>query len=598
MHQASKRCERLLAMLLIPFALTGCQGGSGSESSSGNPITITLVDSAFFTCPQKSFTVSRGDSLSLSLTFATDYVFASCSYSDYTLSGGAFGDVQLVLNDILYPQRVEVQTKKAECAVRYNINGGSFIGSSENTDSYFMEWPSLDFHSRPNAARGTNRIQREGYVLTGWNTAADGTGDHVGLGSRFTLKAGTLQIFYAQWEKAIDDDQLIFAANAFGFSVTGYRGTSERASLVIPEAYQGKPVNKIRANAFKNVTATAVVLPSRMKIVESGAFVGCSFTDIYLPDTIMAIADDAFSSPIRTWHINAASAPRYLGTNDNTEFADDMDRLILFKDRKKMIFYAGCSMSYGLKSEQVAAVYGSKYTILDMGVIGGTTANVQFDMMTPYLTTGDVFLHAPEVGSPYQVLYDVDAEIRVFMLVEGNYDLLARADMTQVNKPFTAFSSYAQSRVLLPEGTYDDHLLTYNAYGDISISRPYTGENKSFSEIKYTYETSFLTDEAISRLADKYDAIRAKGATVLFSFSPVNLAGLDRESAQKHPWQTYSYLIASKLEKRGYPIISTVTDYLYNGTYFYNEDYHLNDFGAEERTYQLLHDLAAVVPIP
>ena len=48
----------------------------------------------------------------------------------------------------------------------------------------------------------------------------------------------------------------------------------------------------------------------------------------------------------------------------------------------------------------------------------------------------------------------------------------------------------------------------------------------------------------------------------------------------------------------GVPVISQMKNYLFPSEYFYDSDYHMNEYGAEMRTEQLLKDLAAVLPVP
>ena len=47
-----------------------------------------------------------------------------------------------------------------------------------------------------------NGFSRSGYRFTGWNTAKDGSGDAYKAGDSYTLKDGTDDVLYAQWEKA------------------------------------------------------------------------------------------------------------------------------------------------------------------------------------------------------------------------------------------------------------------------------------------------------------------------------------------------------------------------------------------------------------
>jgi hypothetical protein len=598
MRPVSKAIRRLLiaGCCLAPLGLLSSCQKTTSASTVSDKIRLSIADSPYFTPSQKSFEVSRGTDVVITLSFEAGYVFESCSYASFSVADAGFKNVQLLLKKVSFPELITITAKKADYGIMYQLNGGSFL-SADFTGTFYAEWPTLAHHKRANTSLGTRMIERKGYVLTGWNTKEDLTGERIGLGSRVTMTTPILNL-YADWKKETDPNDFTYAQGKHGLTITSYTGTQDVTELVIPR-YQGSdPITAISNGSFKNLTKlTSLYLSEKLISLESNAFSGSPLTDITFCDTLLFVDDNSFSVPIKNWHLNACLYPRYQSGNDNAEFADDMDRLILAKDQQKMIFFAGCSMSYGLKSEEVSKVYGSQYTILDMGVIGGTNASFQFDCITPYLKSGDVFIHAPEVGSPYQLLDNIEAELRVFVMTEGNFDLLSLTDMTAMTHPFQVFSQFALSRFALPGGSYEDYLTTYNDYGDISIARPYTGVNKSYTDGKYTYQPSYVNSTSMTRLAAKYDQLKAKGATVYFSYSPVNSAVMDTTDYQNAPWETFATKITEAMAKYSYPVISTVTDYLYDGTYFYDEDYHLNDKGAQLRTEQLIYDLKKVVPV-
>lgn len=69
--------------------------------------------------------------------------------------------------------------------VTYILNGGKMIDGSE--DLYFTIIYPKQIYPRVNTDIGTKKIEREGYILTGWNTEANGNGSHIGLGSRCNI---------------------------------------------------------------------------------------------------------------------------------------------------------------------------------------------------------------------------------------------------------------------------------------------------------------------------------------------------------------------------------------------------------------------------
>lgn len=185
-------------------------------------------------------------------------------------------------------------------------------------------------------------------------------------------------------------------------------------------------ITAIAAGFAEGVKYESLILPDTIKTIEINAFKRCVFNEIYFFDNI----EERFGSGIKTVHINASVAPRYTTDCDNAQFAEDMDRLILNEDKRKMVFYGGRSMLYGLKSELVENAFNDKYVVCNIGVIGETNAVFQFECIRRCLGQGDVFVHAPEEMSRYQFLNDVSAEPRIFMCTESNYDLFALCDFS------------------------------------------------------------------------------------------------------------------------------------------------------------------------
>ncbi|MFA6829683.1 MAG: leucine-rich repeat protein [Bacilli bacterium] len=588
MQQKYRNIKLALPLLLSIVLLSSCTGSA--TSSLDESIKITIVDGNNFSVNKNVFDVKKGDNVSVDLSFDSGYAFSSCSYQNFSIATTTPKSTTILLKDIRFPQRVEFTAKIADCTIMYSLNGGSFY-DEDRTDEYFIKWPNLSYHSRPNTEIGINTIYRDGYTLTNWNTKEDGSGLSIGLGSRITLPNYKFVLLFAQWEKQLTASDFQYSILNNEVTLNKFTGAATGEKLVLPSKIENRKVVFVGNSCFSNLNYDTLVIPHSITKLTAPTFVNCSFNEIIFSDNLMTIGDNCFSSPIKKWHLNAASFPKYQADNDNCQFAENMDHLILNQDKKKLLFFAGCSMSYGLNSQLVNDTFGNEYVNLNMGVIGGTNAGFQFDCITKYISEGDVFIHAPEEGSPYQNMDDINAEIRMFIMCEGNYDLLSLCDMSSIGKPFSVFGEYAKSRSELPSVTYESHLTTYNSYGDISISRPFTNESKRFSSDKYTYKPEYINETSLARLAQKYDAIKNKGGKVLVSYAPMNYAAMEKVDFDDLVWDRYATNLSLGLEKYGYPVISDVSDYLMDGTMFYDEDYHLNEVGAVKRTEQLIADI-------
>lgn len=568
-------------------------------------VSVIVVDGENYSAEQPIYSVKRGDDIAVTVTLDNGYAFGSCDY-DGTYSVDAETDeVTISLLNVRYDTRIAVSAFSVSGIIRYYLNGGQLIEGSElsletglsDGGEYYISYVDTTHHVRYNTDIA-DEIERPGYTQLGWNTAADGSGEHIGLGSRVTVD-GSAIFLYAEWVKWTDADLFTWRENTGtdeegDIELTGYGGPTMLDSFVIPAEIDGQPVTSIARSFAEGMTVQTLVFPNTLWRVRANAFTDCSFEEIYFFDNLEEITDGGLNCIIPTVHINAVWSPRYSTGNDLAQFAEDMDRMILNADNKKMIFYAGCSMSYGLNSEVVDEVYGDEYAIMNMGVIGGTNALFQFECMTEYIGDGDVFVHAPEEMCEYQLMEDITAETRMFLTTESNYDLLSLVDWSPVSGFFTAFRQYNAVRSGYDELTYADYNDNYNEYGDICFYRADSDKYASYG-LETCFDTDLVTEEGMGTLNGLYDDMQAKGATVYFSYAPINANALSDEEYSAKSWVTFHEKVEGYLDD-DVLIISDAANYIMAGNYFYDTDYHLSTNGANVRTERLLEDIGAVLP--
>ena len=323
-----------------------------------------------------------------------------------------------------------------------------------------------------------------------------------------------------------------------------------------------------------------------------------SFSELYFSDNIEDIDEKAFPRNIKTFHINAFRKPCFQAVNNSIIFSDNIDRLILNADRRKLIFFSGCSFAYGLNSGIIDEAYGGEYAVFNMGVNGDINAAFQMEILLAYMGEGDVFIHAPEEMSASQLMFDYFVNDSMFIMTEGNYDLLALVDFSDNGGVIRAFFDYIEFKKDSEPCSYDDgRYEEFNIYGDYVYERPYgeATENQrdiTYSDNAYCYAPELLTEEGMRKLAGYYDAIRGKGGKVYLSYAPVNISARTGNEVREKGFE-FSEKFETMLSAYGYEAISEVEDYMFPGRYFFDSDYHLNDLGAALRTERLLADLRA-----
>lgn len=564
--------------------LGGCTAPVKSFIKDGK-VRVVITGNGF-TAEKRIFDIDRGEDLYFEIVTDADKIFSDCVYSGEFNVDGQKGKVAITLKTVNYDERVLIKTYSVNNVIKYYFNGG-ISGDDGKTDlvSY-----ADNVHLRANTYIA-EKVYRSGYTLLGWNTLPDGSGEHIGLGSRVTLNEEGAVELYAEWSKWTSSEKFTYTENTQpertdDITLISYSGDDD--VLSIPAEIEGKQVTCIASGFSRNCTAKILVLPKTIETVESNSFRGSRFKEIYFYDNVIGIYDNSFGGRIAKIHINATVAPRYSTGNDNAQFAEDMDRLILNADRKKMVFFGGCSMSYGLNSEIAEKAFDGVYEICNMGVIGGTNAKFQLDCMTPYIGKGDVFIHAPEL-TVYQTLNDVDAESRMFVCTESNYDLLSLCDFSDCIGLFNCFTAYNRARMELEEKSYSDFNANYNKYGDIAFHRPNGSGNADFGT-EMSFDLSLINDVSLNRLNGVYARFADRGCDVMFSYSPVNANALKGEEIDEKTWEKFDLKLKAGLTDK-VKIISDAEDFIMEGHLFYDTDYHLSTQGAAVRTERLIKDI-------
>lgn len=595
--------------------------------------TVTVNPDPAFTCAENQFKVAEGQNAVFNLDFNENYTF-----------GGFDGDVlydetgadSLAENGV---RKVTVTVKNIETSlnlnvkavaagettsdsqnyirIRYHANGGAINGSPAL--SYSVGYKPLN-RRRPNTETGA-AISREGYVLVGWNVKADGSGEHIGLGSRYNATAGATARLYAEWRKCADganfnfslinraDVPLLYAeegqkrtlaelsaacdSDDKSAVITAYSGNN--AELVIPDKLAGYPVAGIESGAFEVCRGMqTVVFPQSLEYLADLAFKYCNdLREIYISDNIEFFGENAlgYTSNVKTLHVNAVLPPAYANT-ENGQLANKIELLETNPLVKpKLVFFAGCSTWYGINASQVSAAYNGKYDVYNMGVIGGVCSLYQIDLIAPYLTYGDAFVHNPELGAVHQLMVLNDFDSRVYTTLESNYDYLARLDLTRYGSVWKSFSKYISGKKIYISG--EDYV-----QGSYAEGLDYMGDNGDYLKyrnggfdnegIAYDFvSTADITGyNAIEKLNACYAELSAAGIKVFFGYGSINADGLDYQRGVELITR-----LSVGLNENFVTLYMSLDDAILGSAYCYDQNYHLSTDGAAEYTRRVIEKL-------
>ncbi len=467
--------------------------------------------------------------------------------------------------------------------VIYNANGGSVANSSmdliyvEIADSHYL---------CPNTLIDSGNFIRDGYVLYGYNTKPDGSGRYYGLGWNIVMPESGVEKLYAQWIKETDASQFTYKTVSGKIQITGYTGSDE--NVVIPEKIDGKPVAIIDAGAFANCDFKTLYITKNIQTVKDKAVVNCrNFTTLYLSDSVLSISDSFYQncSNFSTLYMNAVQAPRYM-TSRNGNYQIKFERLITAPG-KKLVITSGSNGAYGIISEQLMKGLNNEYAVVNYGCNASTPAVFYIEVVSHFINSGDILLHAPE-NSQYQWGYN-EVNTTLWQIFEGAYDAFSYVDIRYFTKIFSSFASFNSSRQSRGVNTYEDYSSeTVNMYGDYianKVGQVYTPSVKSKD-----FSVSLINASYNKYLNRVLDMVAAAGGKCYLSFATMNYESAN-DNSRTVAYQT-QYMNAAKTYIHA-TVISTPGDYLMESKYFYNSDYHLNTAGAIIRTDLLIRDIKA-----
>lgn len=581
-------------------------------------VKVTFVDNGLFrvygeNAVGNTFFVKKGEDLTVTVD-PDDGLFLSAS--DYDGSRILYGDdhAKITLPAVGHSRRVRLAFIETSGTIVYDSNNGDFL----HTDESVLPLPcDLSHHIRQNTYIGKELV-RDGYTLTGWNTSPDGSGEHVGLGSRYSVGEGETAVLYAEWARWSDASCFAYARSDDGASVriTGYSGNGD--VLCIPAKLEGLPVTKISKDAFVGCTATTVIFPGSVAKVARGAFRDCAVKELYLYDNIEGIWNGSFSNctDLETVHINAVEPPKWTDYDRHSNLADKYDILIKHKNDKKIVVFGGSGSYFSVDTRQMTdELADTGYVVINMAVNANFNAYMQFGMIEPYMRKGDILIHIPETGRAQMMAERRISDVRIWHGLESNFDLVSHIDIREVDNFFDSFTAFNAVRATRKDKTYADHVRNIDELGNWGYVDEKTGKFTTYKRERgentpFTYESvidsAYLAEPAITRRKTVYKKFGRKGVRVFLSNAALNVDGLayelfgrwgdDEELQSKCHGFALGFDALNESAFPEYEILVGISDCLYSGGRFFNSDYHLGSPASKEHTARLTTQLISHLP--
>ena len=573
--------KRIIPVLMLLLLLCGC-GQRGEESR----IQVSILEGEGFSVENNGQWIRPGENAVFRLRLDHGLAVGATDYPGAVQSRITGDCTELVLSQVRYPARIRLTLTEHFARITYDPNGGE----GETTTVLYDR----SLHDRPNTSNGRGLFTREGYTLTGWNTAPDGSGQRIGLGSRVTADSGGITL-YAQWAKWNPASDFTFSDGVY-LTVTDYHGSAD--TVVIPETVDGKAVGAIAHNAFQNCPAGSLILPGTMRQVAEGAFQNCAFAWVTLFDSIEGISNSSFKGceNLHTLYINAAEPPYGHLYRKESVYADKVDLLIRAAGKKKLVFYGGCAAWYNLDAKQAENALGKEYGILDLALNGTVNSVLQLGILEALLEPGDILFHTPELSSPTQMMRRIEMnrqDDKLWCGLENNYDLVSLVDFPSVPGLLESFCAYLEQK----DGTCDYSAVYrdsqgrayFDQWGTVPFER--TAHSEALTDA-VTLDPACIDPAAMERLGEVYRRFSDRGVRVYVGYACVNLDAVPEEHWDRA--EQMDDLFRAAIEAMDGPVlISRLSDYLYHNEDFYDTNYHLLSDRASRNTALWLRDLLA-----
>lgn len=258
-------------------------------------------------------------------------------------------------------------------------------------------------------------------------------------------------------------------------------------------------------------------------------------------------------------------------------------------DEPKIIVVGGSSTAFGLDSALLEETVGMP--VVDFGLYASLGTKLMLDLSRAGINDGDIIVLAPEVETQTLSLY-FNAE-STWQAMEAKPSMLLRIGTDNWGSMLGAYFNYLGDKIGFaktaspdPDGVYNSR--NFNEYGDINYARPHNTMLLGYDPNMRINLSEDIVDEDFLDYVNEYIAYaEKKGATVYYSFPPMNEEALAEGTTDESIYAFYDYL-SRKLDC---PVISNPHDYIYEANYFYDTNFHLNDSGVVLRTAALAADL-------
>lgn len=463
-----------------------------------------------------------------------------------------------------------------------------------NAGDYFYQTVNDSVYLCPHSMGDKNYLSRPGYVLYGYNTAPDGSGEYFGCGWNVPITKGERTVLFAMWAKESDASLFSFS----GGKIVSYKGNED--TVVVPASINGNAVTEISARAFSGKDVRTVILPKSIVRLNAESFHNCQkLSAVYMFDLITSMPETtfAFCPNMTTLFINNANSIKYVGAQKEGMYHLKFQRLLLNRDQKKIVIVSGSNSVYGISSPIIESELGGEYTVINYGTNFYVPSALYIEAVSHFLKKDDILLITPEEVPQQWGNTGTNGKNQFMPALEGCMELISYLDIRNYTVWLPVLASMNEKRSGGTQSYESQYGEAVDSYGEFSYERTTQaakfGNTSTDDWFGPKIRQNCFTAANIANLNRSFDLCTEKGAKVYISFSVCDKSSVTDTSAAN--LKAYEDAAAEAFVKgrSGRAVISHVSTYLFDHSCFYNSMHHLLSEPAKQRSLLLAADIKA-----
>lgn len=262
---------------------------------------------------------------------------------------------------------------------------------------------------------------------------------------------------------------------------------------------------------------------------------------------------------------------------------------------KKIVVLGNSNVAFGVDSalaELLLTEAGEEYSVCNFGLYGAIGTRMMCELASDYINSGDIVVFTPELYkqslsmyfSAEEAWYALDNDLSMFRHLSGeSKNALAGNYFGYTSKKLALYRSGEKAE---PSGIYAKS--SFDENGDLkNYPRPNNiMPNGVDINNPVIFEKEIFSEDFVGYINEYAEALSERGAHMYYSFAPMNAYSMSAEqiAGVNGFYETVNGLF-------DFDVISKPEDYVMEGEWFYDSNFHLNESGMTLRTVRLVDDI-------